>query len=176
MSEYRPEDLRVSDTERDAALSALGEHMSTGRLDVTEYGERSAQVTAAKTRGDLEALFTDLPEPHPVFGVTQSPAAAPEPRQPAQQQRSVSRVGQRLASAAMPIAGIIGVILFFAVGGWWWFLLPAAVACAGGALFGDDFKSGGCGGGRTRRRELHAERHIDRIGRRMDRMQHRGRW
>jgi hypothetical protein len=58
--------LRIGDTERTSALDALGVHLSAGRLDLDEYGERSASVTVARTVRDLQALFTDLPAPHPV--------------------------------------------------------------------------------------------------------------
>ncbi len=51
MTEFSPSDLRIGDAEREHALRALGEHMGLGRLDVEEYGERSARITTAKTRG-----------------------------------------------------------------------------------------------------------------------------
>src|SRR5215216_5256248 len=75
MGEPRSPDLRVGDAERVEALKALGEQMSVGRLDVDEYGERSARASAAKTRGDLIQLFTDLPEPNPKFDPTPAKAA-----------------------------------------------------------------------------------------------------
>ena len=62
-----PVPMRVGDTERNSALEALGEHLSAGRLDIEEYGERSAKVTVARTTADLTALFTDLPAPHPTL-------------------------------------------------------------------------------------------------------------
>ena len=68
MSEYQSSDIRVSDTEREDALGKLGEHMSAGRLDIDEYGERTAKVATAKTRGEVLGLFGDLPEPRPAFG------------------------------------------------------------------------------------------------------------
>lgn len=68
MNEVPSPQLRISDPEREAALQALGEHMSVGRIDLDEYGERSAQVTTAKTRGELAAIFEDLPQPHPRLG------------------------------------------------------------------------------------------------------------
>lgn len=80
MGEIEPSDLRISDTEREQAVRMLGEHMSVGRLDVDEYGDRSARATAAKTRGELVELFADLPEPRPTFGAA---ATAPPPYQPA---------------------------------------------------------------------------------------------
>jgi Domain of unknown function (DUF1707) len=53
--------MRVSDTERDTAAEQLREHFATGRLNQDELGERLTATFAAKTRGDLDALFADLP-------------------------------------------------------------------------------------------------------------------
>jgi hypothetical protein len=53
--------MRVSDTEREAAAAELQEHFASGRLNQDELNERLTAVFAAKTRGDLNALFTDLP-------------------------------------------------------------------------------------------------------------------
>ena len=57
--------LRVGDTERFEAATALGEHFATGRLDQAEYDARVQAAYAGRTRADLQALFTDLPEPAP---------------------------------------------------------------------------------------------------------------
>ena len=54
-------EMRVSDAERDAAAAELREHFASGRLNQDELDERLASVFAARTRGDLNALFTDLP-------------------------------------------------------------------------------------------------------------------
>lgn len=67
MSEVPSPRLRISDQDRESALAALGEHMSAGRIDIDEFGERAARVTAAKTRGELSEVFGDLPEPHPRY-------------------------------------------------------------------------------------------------------------
>jgi hypothetical protein len=53
--------MRVSDAERDAAAAELQEHFASGRLTQDELDGRLAAAFAAKTRGDLEALFADLP-------------------------------------------------------------------------------------------------------------------
>jgi hypothetical protein len=53
--------MRVSDAERDAAAGELREHFASGRLNQDELDERLAGVFAAKTRADLNALFSDLP-------------------------------------------------------------------------------------------------------------------
>ncbi|MPZ84893.1 MAG: DUF1707 domain-containing protein [Actinophytocola sp.] len=56
--------IRISYAERDEAVSTLGVHLSTGRLEMDEYEERCGRAAVARTRGELEALFTDLPAPH----------------------------------------------------------------------------------------------------------------
>lgn len=75
-------DIRIGDAERAQALELLGTHLGEGRLDVEEYGERSARVTTAKTRGDLLSLFADLPAPRPRFEqVAPLPSVEPPVRQ-----------------------------------------------------------------------------------------------
>jgi len=53
--------MRVSDAEREAAAAELREHFASGRLTQDELDERLTAVFAAKTRADLNAVFTDLP-------------------------------------------------------------------------------------------------------------------
>jgi Domain of unknown function (DUF1707) len=54
-------EMRVSDAEREAAAAELREHFASGRVNQDELNDRLAAVFAAKTRGDLNAIFTDLP-------------------------------------------------------------------------------------------------------------------
>lgn len=54
-------ELRIGDRERDAAVTALGEHYVAGRLTKDEYDERSAVAWGARTNSDLAPLFVDLP-------------------------------------------------------------------------------------------------------------------
>lgn len=54
-------EMRVSDAEREAAAAELQEHFASGRLTQDELDERLAAAFTAKTHGDLNALFTDLP-------------------------------------------------------------------------------------------------------------------
>ena len=75
MTEERPP-LRIGTAERNAALRALDEHLAAGRLQIEEYGERSALAANAVTAADLAALFADLPAPHPDVPV---PVVAPVP-------------------------------------------------------------------------------------------------
>jgi hypothetical protein len=54
---------RISDSDREAAAQALGEHYATGRLDKAEYDERVDRAWAARTNLELPPLFADLPAP-----------------------------------------------------------------------------------------------------------------
>jgi hypothetical protein len=56
-----PDQLRVSDAERSEVLDLLCRHCAEGRLEQAELEERSAQVSAAKTRRELAAVLVDLP-------------------------------------------------------------------------------------------------------------------
>lgn len=117
MAEYQRSDIRVSDTEREDALGKLGHHMTEGRLDIDEYGERTAKVAAAKTRGQILELFGDLPDPRPTFGRPGPPPAHHEPR-------TVS-TAQRIAPVLIPIMLVMVAIgLTFALRVPIFFLLP----------------------------------------------------
>ena len=139
--EVQPSQIRIGDAERQSALTALGEHMSAGRLDIDEYGDRTAQVSTAKTRGQLLDLFADLPAPHPSFGVEPRPAPpapptgqAPVPTSPGLPLR------HRVAGAAVPLAILLAVALYFSVHSSVVFLIPLALMVFGGAIWGDDWK------------------------------------
>lgn len=54
-------EVRIGDTERDAAIAALGEHYAAGRITKEEYDERSGFALRARTAADLRPLFVDLP-------------------------------------------------------------------------------------------------------------------
>ncbi len=60
--------VRLSDTEREAAAADLGEHFAQGRLTADEHGERLEQIWAAKTRGEIAPIFSDLPSPYAAAG------------------------------------------------------------------------------------------------------------
>ena len=139
-------DLRIGDREREAALTALGEHLTAGRLDLDEYGRRSALATHAERRGDLVALFADLPGPHPdlpgrgadlpgrpapVPADGLPPADAPVPVRAVPPPAPVpsgtsarllatpagSTAGQRAVAASLAVMWAVGVPLLFILGG-----------------------------------------------------------
>ncbi len=75
--------VRVGDAERQDAASKLQTHFAAGRLTWDELDERLAQAWAARTAGELSALFVDLPV---------EPEAAP----PAKASRAVMATRGRL--------------------------------------------------------------------------------
>jgi hypothetical protein len=71
---------RASDAERNAAIDRLRAAYVDGRLDQEEFDERSDTALTAKTIGQLERLFDDLPATydHPLVGARgQTPPVRP---------------------------------------------------------------------------------------------------
>jgi hypothetical protein len=138
--------LRISDQTRESALTALGEHMTAGRIDIDEYGERSARITAAKTRGELGEIFDDLPSPHPSYDdMPQAAVAAPEPeKQAAPARRSNSpenwAPAQRFVAAIVPLA-FIAAIALIATGTLAWpiIFVPIGLTVFGKSMWGHDW-------------------------------------
>jgi Domain of unknown function (DUF1707) len=61
----RDPSLRISDAEREVAITRLGAHAVEGRLSAEELEHRSDAALTARTHGDLEPLFADLPAANP---------------------------------------------------------------------------------------------------------------
>lgn len=55
--------LRVSDADRNGTLRRLHNAVALGLIDIGEFEERSAQVSAARMRTELDVLVDDLPGP-----------------------------------------------------------------------------------------------------------------
>ncbi|WP_018682650.1 DUF1707 SHOCT-like domain-containing protein [Actinokineospora enzanensis] len=107
-------DIRLSASERRKAVAALGEHLALRRLNAEEYEARAAQANQATHRGDLMALFTDLPEPRPNFDT--------EPEEEEESQPRTTAIG-RVAYALFPLAGVFAFALVYLTGAWWWMLV-----------------------------------------------------
>ncbi|MDQ7803826.1 DUF1707 domain-containing protein [Amycolatopsis sp. A133] len=141
MTEVPSPQLRISDQNRESALSALGEHMTAGRIDINEYGERSARITAAKTRGELGEIFADLPAPHPRYDDAPQPVAAAEPAAaPVPRPSGTPENGsppQRFLAALFPLT-LIAAIALIATGTLAWpiIFLPIGVGVFGKAMWG----------------------------------------
>jgi hypothetical protein len=56
-------DLRASQAEREEVVERLRVHTGGGRLELDELEDRVEAAYAAKTRGELAELLSDLPEP-----------------------------------------------------------------------------------------------------------------
>ena len=67
--------MRISDTDREHLACRLGQHLSAGRLTMSEYQDRLDAVYAARTRADTNKLLADLPiDPLPPDPVARNPA------------------------------------------------------------------------------------------------------
>ena len=55
--------LRISDADRNGTLRRLHNAVALGLIDIGEYEERSALVSRARIRNELDALVGDLPGP-----------------------------------------------------------------------------------------------------------------
>lgn len=151
-----PVALRIGDDERNAAAAALGEHLSAGRIDLNEYGQRSARVFAAHTQVDLQELFCDLPAPHQVATVsaTTSPkqnrklrSAGARRQTPVLPSDEAERsIAERLAAVVLGITGMITFVAVVALLHFWseaWivFLVVPALAAAAEATWGDGWRT-----------------------------------
>jgi hypothetical protein len=73
---YPPGDLRVSDADRDRALSELSQAFQVGRITADEFDQRSGQALCARTGKELTALVADLPPDRPPAARTTTPEQA----------------------------------------------------------------------------------------------------
>ena len=80
-----PDGLRVSDADRERALSELSEAFRVGRITADEFDQRSGQALRSRTGKELTALLADLPLAGPPQHapppwnqpIVQSPSGAP---------------------------------------------------------------------------------------------------
>ena len=118
MADQSRGEARIGDRERESATSILNDHYAAGRIDTEEHGERLDAIWSARTRGDLDIVFWDLPR-----------AVAPAPRPPAPTRRTPSwrfPLGAFLVAAlVLAIAlqvpwwmWLIGLVLYLKSRGW----------------------------------------------------------
>lgn len=136
---------RIGDAERDQAVEYLREHLAAGRLTATEFDERLSSALTAKTAGDLEPLFRDLPEPRPggqppavtsplpwaAAGTVQPAArAAPPPIS-----RMPDRTGKVLGVVSA-VAWPLVIMTCFVIGWeyWWLLFIPITLSSLAGSL------------------------------------------
>ena len=110
---FPPGEIRVSDADRDAAITELSQHFQAGRLTQEEFDERSGLALRARTGNDLSELFTDLPQLSPG---PQSPGPSPVPPW-APEPWPARPVGRRGRSFPPVLAGVIAVIVVSNIAG-----------------------------------------------------------
>jgi len=124
--------LRLSNADRDAAVSALSRAHADGRISADEFSERSATAKTAVTRGDLAPLFSDLPaavhgtESAPPASFSGPPAGTPSyaPQAPRDTYTRARPLGGAAGVAAVSITPIVVLVVFLAIG----FLVPGGFA------------------------------------------------
>jgi hypothetical protein len=147
--------IRIGTAEREAALKALADHMSAGRLDPDEYGDRVALASGARFAGELEPLFADLPG-----GPVTRPMATRPALPPAAAGEAPSKVSEREALGGRAGATLVAVSPFIALGlffglaalGWDYSWLAFLLIPAAGAIVYGSSGSGRSGYGRNRQR------------------------
>ena len=97
------DEIRVGDAERSDALDRLGTLFADGYLDVGEFEERTGQAAIARTRGELSALFDDLPA-EPV---------ALDKREPSEVELEEKLAAKRKLDTAIYTTLIGGLAVFF---------------------------------------------------------------
>ncbi|MET0238202.1 MAG: DUF1707 domain-containing protein [Kibdelosporangium sp.] len=110
--------VRIGTSEREDAVRALADHMTAGRLDVSEYDQRCALAAAARTRAELAAIFDDLPGPDPV----RATAPAPVPDTPLVVKE---RDNTKAIIIGFVVFSVVAIITVTAILGEWWALVPA---------------------------------------------------
>lgn len=98
--------IRVGDAEREAAIGALGERLSTGHLDMNEYTERVDAASRARTAADLDVLFADLPATH-----QNQPSTVPGGSQPPPAPYGYDRFGRPYSDKMKVVAGVLQIVL-----------------------------------------------------------------
>lgn len=126
-------EIRVGSAERDDAVAALGVHRSSERLTQAEYDERCRRAAEAQSRPELEALFDDLPAPHPDLSgaVSPRPPAVVNPEWPGGRESTrASRVMDVIGVLSLLVGLPLAIVLTATMGMWWTFLIVLGVGVA----------------------------------------------
>lgn len=105
-------EIRAGDPERQQGIAALTEHHAQGRLSLSEYDERVAQVAGAGTYREIAEVFADLPGPHPQFLLPPMPAAPP----PMGPQQVALLPGGMYSDKSKIVAGVLQILLPLGIG------------------------------------------------------------
>jgi hypothetical protein len=107
-----PDEVRVSDAERQAVIDDLRQHTVDGRLTLDEFEHRVEEALRARTGGDLRAATRELPSLH-------------RPRSSGRRRSARIRF-----SPGMFV--VVAVAVVAVVPGAWWALIPLWFLTVGG--------------------------------------------
>ncbi|GAA0595580.1 DUF1707 domain-containing protein [Kutzneria viridogrisea] len=108
------ENMRVSDADRKRVAKQVEVAHAEGRLNLAEFDERTAQIWAARTYGELALLTADLPDVsvvRPPVVQVQHPAPTPPPAQPPARRSRRGRV-VRAAVGAWLTVSVLNVVIW----------------------------------------------------------------
>jgi len=122
-----PGEVRIGNADRERAQSTLSDHYAAGRLDHDEYSERLDRIWAARTRAELDPVFTDLPGTAGSASPASYPYSTPTSRRPVQQVRIRSTRLPVPLLVLLVVLGTIAVathlpIILVGLGVWFFFL------------------------------------------------------
>ncbi|WP_051325974.1 DUF1707 and DUF4190 domain-containing protein [Glycomyces tenuis] len=113
MSQPDPASLRVSDEERNAVAAQLQDSLDAGRINLSEFDERTRAVYDAATYDELNRLLSDLPGAVPAVPPTAvEQAPPPRPRAPAAPPEAPQEPSNAMGNGAL-ICGLVSVFSFF---------------------------------------------------------------
>jgi Domain of unknown function (DUF1707) len=146
---YQAPQMKASDADRDAVVSALSENYQAGRLTSEELEERTGRALSARTFGELQSLTADLPGPLP-SAPQPDPQPGPVPAMPgetARYRRSVRRLPLVIAVIVVIAIARVGLSLGTGHSGAWLLIPIALVALRLGMLRRGGRRGGGFRGG-----------------------------
>ena len=114
--------IRVGYAERDETTARLAEHFAAGRLNRTEFDDRTSRALAARTRGDLDDVMADLPH---VPAVAEKPTTAVPPDTTNENQRAAVSLWRRTTLLTWGIFAVFFIVLWATTGaGYFWPMWP----------------------------------------------------
>jgi hypothetical protein len=126
----RPDDMRVSDAERNKVQDQLKRAHDAGQLDLNEFDDRIQSVWAARTRGQLEKVTADLPNlPVPRAPGARAPAFTDTPGGIAM--RVLTIIWASLTVVNLAVWGMISLTTAHLLYPWWaWVAIPPGAVLA----------------------------------------------